>query len=231
MKTLSVISAVITAVLPFVTQKTGLSKKYGFKLKMLCAVLYLVTGILAAVSFGAVTEYSVMILGGLLFGILGDFFLEYKSKKLFPLGAVFFALGHIVYSVTFLFIGEYSAVSYIWAVLGMTVAVTAVIFAFAKTRLHLKGKKKMIIIYAPVLIFSFACAVVKGALALSMENFAFGLCLIWGGSMFFASDIMIGVGKGGVKRPPFLHYAVSYTYFAAQALFALSILFQSEVKV
>ena len=226
MKISIIFLAVLSILMPVITQKTGLSKKYGFKLKMLCAVLYLFTGILAAVTFGAVTEYSVMILSGLVFGILGDFFLEYKRKKFFPLGAVFFALGHIVYSFTFLFTGDYSAVSYIWAVVLMTVVVTAVIFAFAKTKLHLKGKKKLIVIYAPVLIFSFACAVVKGALALSSGSYAFGLCLIWGGSMFFASDIMIGVGKGGVKRPPFLHYAVSYTYFAAQTLFALSIFLQ-----
>ena len=226
MKTAALILAVITVLIPIISQKSGLSKKHGFPLKMLSACLYLVTGVISAVSFGELTQYSVMMLGGLLFGILGDFFLEYKSKKLFPLGAVFFALGHIIYSVTFLFIGDCSAVSYIWAVFLMTVAVTAVIFAFAKRKLHLKGKKKFIVIYAPVLIFSFACAVVKGAVALSLGSFAFGLCLIWGGSMFFASDIMIGVGKGGVKRPPFLHYAVSYTYFAAQTLFALSILFQ-----
>lgn len=226
MKTSALIFAAITAVLPVVSQKSGLSKKYGFTLKMLNAALYLITGMLSAVSFGSVTNYSVMMLSGLIFGFIGDFFLEYKSKKLFPLGAVFFALGHILYSITFLFIGEHNAASRIWAVIGMTVAVTAMIFAFAKTRLHLKGKKKMVIIYAPVLIFSFACAVIKGSLALSAGSFTFGLCLIWGGSMFFASDIMIGVGKGGVKRPKPLHYAVSYTYFAAQALFALSILFQ-----
>lgn len=226
MKTSALIFSVITMTLPVISQKSGLSKKYGFPLKMLSASLYLVTGILSAVSFGSVTEYSVMMLSGLVFGILGDFFLEYKSKKLFPLGAVFFALGHIVYSVTFLFIGNYNATSHIWAVLGTTLTITAVIFAFAKAKLHLKGKKKMIMVYAPVLIFSFACAIVKGAVALSAGSFAFGLCLIWGGSMFFASDVMIGVGKGGVKRPKILHYAVSYTYFAAQALFALSILFQ-----
>ena len=226
MKILPLIFATLAILMPFVTQKTGLSKKYGFPLKMLCACLYLITGILSAVCLGRVTEYSAMILGGLVFGILGDFFLEYKRKKFFPLGAVFFALGHIVYSCTFLFIGDYKAVSHIWAVLGMTVAVTAMIFAFAKAKLRLKGKKKMIMIYAPVLIFSFACAVVKGAIAISEGAFAFGLCLIWGGSMFFASDIMIGVGKGETKRPKILHYAVSYTYFAAQALFALSILFQ-----
>ena len=226
MKTSALIFSVITMTLPVISQKSGLSKKYGFPLKMLSASLYLVTGILSAVSFGSVTEYSVMMLSGLIFGVLGDFFLDYKSKKLFPLGAVFFALGHIVYSLAFLFTGTCKASSRIWAVLGMTIAVTAMIFAFAKVKLHLKGKKKFIIIYAPVLIFSFACAIVKGAVALSAGSFAFGLCLIWGGSMFFASDVMIGVGKGGVKRPKILHYAVSYTYFAAQALFALSILFQ-----
>ena len=106
MKTAALISAVITVLIPIISQKSGLSKKYGFPLKMLSACLYLVTGILSAVSSGVVTEYSTMILSGLIFGILGDFFLEYKSKKLFPLGAVFFALGHIVYSFTFLFIGD-----------------------------------------------------------------------------------------------------------------------------
>ena len=128
MKTSALIFSVITMTLPVISQKSGLSKKYGFPLKMLSAFLYLITGVLSAVSFGSVTEYSVMMLSGLVFGILGDFFLEYKSKKLFPLGAVFFALGHIVYSVTFLFIGNYNAASHIWAVLGTTLTITAVIF-------------------------------------------------------------------------------------------------------
>lgn len=226
MKILSFIFAAITILMPYVTQKTGLSKKYGFPLKMLCAFLYLITGAFSAVAFGSVTEYTLMMLGGLALGMLGDFFLEYKAKKLFPLGVVFFALGHIVYSITFLFIGAYKASSHMTAVLGITVAVTALIVAFAKTKLKLKGKKNMLLIYVPVLIFSFACALTKGAVALYEGNAVFGLCLIAGGTLFFASDIMIGVGKGGIKRPKFLHYAVSYTYFAAQALFALSILFQ-----
>ena len=188
--------------------------------------MYLLTGTLAVLATGMITDYSLFMLVALVLGMLGDFFLEYKSKKFFPLGTVFFALGHLVYSYTFLFIGVYNAMAHIWAVLGMTLAVTIMIFAFVKTKLRLKGKKNMILIYAPVLIFSFACAVVKGAIALSEGSFAFGLCLIWGGSMFFASDFMIGVGKGGLKRPKMLHYAVSYTYFAAQTLFALSILYQ-----
>ncbi len=226
MKTFVVIFALLSALMPVITQKTGLSERHGFKMKMLCAFLYLITGVLSAVSFGRVNEYSLMILVALVLGVLGDFFLEYKGKRLFPLGVVFFALGHIVYSLTFLFVGEHRAISLIAYVLGITLAVTSGIIAFAKTKLKLKGKKNMLLIYAPVLVFSFACALVNGTAALRSGNICFGLCLTAGGSLFFMSDIMIGVGKGGLKRPEFLHNAVSYTYFAAQTLFALSILFQ-----
>lgn len=226
MKILPLIFAAAAIIMPVVSQKTGLSKKYGFPLKMLCAVFYLATGIFSAFVADSITDYSLMILAALAFGVLGDFFLEFKKKKFFPLGAVLFALGHIIYSVAFLTVGNNKALPYIGAVLGITLAVTAVVFAFAKTKLKLKGKKIMILAYAPVLVFSFACAAVRGVLELQNGEILLGLCLVAGGTLFFASDIMIGVGKGGIKRPKILHNAVSYTYFAAQALFALSILFQ-----
>ena len=226
MKTLPLISAAITALLPFISQKTGLSKKHGFKIKMLGAFMYLVTGVLSALAVNTVTAYSLMILSALVLGALGDFFLEYKGKKLFPLGAAFFAVGHIVYSCTFLFAGEFKAISSIWAVLGITAGLTAAVILVAKTKLKLSGKKKLLLLYVPVLVFAFASALACGAVAVSADKLPFALCLIFAGVLFFVSDIMIGVGKGGVKRPRFLHNAVSYTYFAAQALFALSILFQ-----
>lgn len=226
MKTLPLILAFITALLPVVAQKTGLSKRYGFVLKMLSAFMYLLTGVFSAAAIYKATPYSVMILGALVFGVLGDFFLEYKSKKFFPLGTVFFAVGHIFYSCSFLFFGAYRASAHIEAVVAVTFVITAITVIFAKAKLKLQGKKNTLLVYAPVLIFAFACAVVKGIIAVSVGNLSFGLCLISGGILFFFSDIMIGVGKGGIKRPEFLHYAVSYTYFAAQALFALSIYFQ-----
>lgn len=226
MKILSLIFAVVTIVTPVITQKTGLSNRYGFPLKMLCAAFYLATGVLSAVSFGTATEYSVLMLAALAFGILGDFFLEYKAKKLFSLGVAFFALGHIVYSVTFLLAGEYKALDNIAIVLCITLFITATIVVLLKTKLKLKKKNNLLIVYVPVLAFSFVCAVMSGVSALLKSNSIFGLCLISGGSLFFFSDVMIGLGKCGIKRPDFLHYAVSYSYFAAQALFALSIVFQ-----
>ncbi|MBQ4573031.1 MAG: hypothetical protein IJA80_07120 [Clostridia bacterium] len=226
MKTLPLIFAVISALMPVITQKTGLSEKYGFKMKMLCVFMYLITGVVSAVPVCRVTAYSLLILGALVFGMLGDFFLEYKAKKLFPLGTAFFALGHIVYSYTFLCIGDYKALSHIKAVIVITVAVTVIILIFAKTKLKLQGKKNMLLVYAPVLVFAFACALVKGIIAVNESNLSLGMCMIFGGTLFFVSDIMIGIGKGGIKRPKILNNAVSYTYFPAQTLFALSIFFQ-----
>ena len=226
MKILPLIFAVITIIAPVITQKTGLSKKYGIPLKMLCAAFYLITGILSAVAFGTVTDYCLMMLGALVLGFLGDFFLDFRKNKLFPAGVAFFALGHIAFSIAFLLAGESKALSHIGAVTGLTLVIMAAIVIFAKVKLRLSGKKNMLLLYAVVLVFAFSCAVVRGAAELFAGNKPFGLCLIAGGVLFFASDIMIGVEKGGMKRPEFLHYAVSYTYFAAQSLFALSILFQ-----
>lgn len=226
MKTLPFIFAVVTVLLPVITQKTGLSAKHGFKMKMLCAFMYLITGVVSAVAVCRVTAYSVMILTALVLGMLGDFFLEYKSKRFFPLGAAFFGIGHIVYSCTFLFVGTYKALSHIEIVAGITLVLSAVTLLFAKVKLRLKGKKKLILAYAPVLIFAFASALVSGGLAMNEGNLSFGMCLIFGGFLFFASDLMIGIGKGGINRPAFMHNAVSYTYFAAQTLFALSIYFR-----
>ncbi len=226
MKTLPLIIAVISVSLPVITQRTGLSQKYGFKMKMLCAFMYLITGIISAASLYRVTDYSVLILSALTLGALGDFFLEYKKKKFFPVGVAFFALGHIVYSFTFLCVGNYKSLAHITAVAGVTAALTAVILLFAKMKLRLKGKKKLILIYAPVLVFAFACAFVSSITAINNGNLSFGLCLAAGGALFLMSDLMIGMGKGGLNRPPFLRNAVSYTYFAAQTLFALSIYFQ-----
>ena len=193
---------------------------------MLCAFMYMATGLIAAFAVGKAALYSLLILGALVLGVLGDFFLEYKAKKRFPVGALFFALGHIVYSFTFLFEGQINASSYITAVIAVTVAVTLLIIAFAKTRLKLTGKKNLILVYVPVLVFALVSALFKGIAAIKAGNLSLGLCLIFGGTLFFVSDVMIGIGKGGLQRPAFLHNAVTYTYFAAQSLFALSIYFQ-----
>lgn len=222
MKVFVIIFALLSALMPVIAQKTGLSERLGFKMKMLCAFMYMATGIIAAFAQGNVAAYSLMILAALALGVLGDFFLSYKNDRYFPVGAVFFALGHIVYSVAFLGAGVTNAM----ALIAVTVTVTLLIIIFAKTRLKLTGRKNLILVYVPVLTFAFICALFRGISSVKADNPSLGLCLIFGGTLFFVSDVMIGIGKGGLQRPAFLHNAVTYTYFAAQSLFALSIYFQ-----
>lgn len=222
--------AVISAGMPVFTQKTGLSQKYGFAMKMLCAGLYLLTGLLAATAFKTGTLYTFLILTALLCGALGDFFLSYKQEKYFLSGVVFFALGHGVYSIAFLTAGEYKAIHHIIPVSVFAVLMALLLFVFAKTKLKLGKLQMPLLVYGAILFFFFAGAVTKGVVAATAGNLPFGLILIAGALLFIASDLMLGVQIGGVKLPKLLHHAVSYTYFPAQTLFALSIFFQSLMK-
>ncbi len=226
MKTLPLIFAAFSALMPVITQKTGLSSKYGFKIKMLCAFMYLATGVLSAVALYRVTLYSLLILTALIFGVLGDFFLSYKEDRYFPVGILFFALGHIVYSVTFLLVGEMRAIDYIVPVLILTMIMFIPIVFIIKVKIDLGKLEIPILIYGLILLFFFVCGVTKGIIAIRAGNLSFGLCMILGASLFIASDIMLGLKSGGMELPEILRHAVTYTYFPAQTLFALSIYFQ-----
>ncbi len=226
MKILLWVIAAISIAMPVITQKTGLSKKYPLTLKMLCVFLFLAVGAVAALVSESLTSYTIYILSALVSGGIGDFFLSYKKNKFFMLGLVFFAVGHLIYSYTFLCQGSYPASVYIILVAVITVVLTLSLFIFAKLRMKLGNKQIPFTIYGAILVFFFSCAVVSGVVAIAKDNIGFGLCLIIGGALFSFSDLLIGAKFGGMRRPKILHYFVSYTYFAAQTLFALSIFFQ-----
>ncbi len=222
MKTLPLAFAVLSALMPVITQKTGLSAKHGFKMKMLCAFMYFATGVLSALSLHDVSAYSLSVLGALLLGVLGDFFLSYKQDSFFTAGMAFFALGHIAYIITLSAVGEGKA---LLPAVGLSV-IMYLSLIYLIGRLKFKKHRGLILLYGAVLVFFFSCALITGIFCICEGRLAFGLCLAAGGALFFASDLMIGIGKGGINRPAFMHNAVSYTYFAAQTLFALSIYFR-----
>ena len=68
MKTSILFLAVISALMPVITQKTGLSKKYPLSLKMLCVALFRAVGILSAMASEAITAYTLCILAALASG-------------------------------------------------------------------------------------------------------------------------------------------------------------------
>jgi uncharacterized membrane protein YhhN len=226
MKILPLFVAFVSAIMPVITQKTGLSSKYSFKMKMFCALMYVATGILSAVLFAGVTDYSLLILGALVSGFLGDFFLSYKNDRYFPVGMAFFALGHIVYISTFLVAGNYEIIgSVIYIIISAVILFVPVAYV-VKTKINTGKLKLPVLVYGFILVLFFVCSITKGIYAVSSGNLSYGLCMIAGAVLFIASDIMLGLRTGGLKLPKILRHAVSYTYFPAQTLFALSIYFQ-----
>ena len=226
MKLLPIVIAVFSALMPIITQKSGLSSKYGLKIKMLCAFLYFFTGVLSAVSIFSVTAYSFMILTALIFGVFGDFFLSYNNEKHFLTGVLFFALGHIVYSGAFLFSGVSKAAEYIIFIFILTAILYMPVVYTVKVKINLKKMETTFLIYALILVFSFVCGFARGVLLIKNGKASQGICVISGAVLFIASDVMLGLSHGGIKLPKILSHAVSYTYFPAQTLFALSIYFQ-----
>ena len=226
MKTLLSILFPLSVFMPVITQKAGLSKKRPLGMKMLCVALFLSVGFLALFIREDIRPYSIGILSALISGAIGDFLLAYKKGKNFILGAVFFSIGHLIYSFTFLTLGTLSVKSYIVPVAVISAILTIMLLIFTKRKIRLENNRLLFIAYGIILILFLTCAVVRGVSAITEKNIIFALCLIAGGVLFSFSDMLIGAKLGGMRRPKIFHYAVSYTYFSAQTLLALSILFE-----
>lgn len=226
MKTFLIFIFLTAFFMPVITQKTGLSEKYPFSMKMLCSFMFLVTGITAVVSTGNLTPYSIYILFALVAGVLGDFFLSYKNEKYFIIGVICFAAGHLLYSYTYLFQCKFLQPATAIPLIIAAAIATSLLFIFARYKMNLKKLLIPLTIYAFLLIFSFVCTVACGIIAITRTEIYFGFCVITGASLFLFSDILLGLNMGGIKLPRFLRHGVSYTYFPAQTLFALSIFLQ-----
>lgn len=211
--------AVLSQVLPFF-------KKKPLHSKMLCSSLFLLTGISAAVAteFG---KYALLMIAALFFGLLGDFWLDYKQSRYFLTGVLFFSIGHLIYLYTFILHCQPSLLSYwkqiLLGFLGLCVA--AVIEVFVDKIRFPKGRRIMIA-YSFLLMFSFIFAVSRGVVSIIEGNKAFGICLVAAGGLFLLSDTFLAVSLYGKPKLKCNDALVAFTYFPAQALFGLSILFQ-----
>lgn len=211
--------AVFSQVLPFF-------KKKPLHSKMLCSSLFLLTGISAAVAteFG---KYALLMIAALFFGLLGDFWLDYKQSRHFLTGVLFFSIGHLIYLYTFILHCQPSLLSYwkqiLLGFLGLCVA--AVIEVFVDKIRFPKGRRIMIA-YSFLLMFSFIFAVSRGVVSIIEGNKTFGICLVAAGGLFLLSDTFLAVSLYGKPKLKCNDALVAFTYFPAQALFGLSILFQ-----
>ena len=225
MKILLFVIFFISVLMPVIVNKIRLKKINHFYTKMLCSAMFVLCGISAALVLRTLNVYVLCILFALLFGFLGDFFLSYRNERYFLLGVMFFAIGHLIYGLTFILQGDTSAFSFLIPILIAAFAVVSLLFVLTRSKLDLKKLRLPLLGYSAILFISFAAAVLRGILEVVAGNVYFGICLMIGGVLFFFSDILLGLGIGGMKIPEILRHGVSYTYFPAQSIFALSIFF------
>ncbi len=210
--------------------------KKSLLLKMICASLFVAVGVLSMYISQNFTTFAMMMLVGLIFGWIGDFFLHVNTTFIcFAIGFVNFLIGHIVYiaayikTLTSMFPG-YNHFNYIEIAAVVLLAVAALIGA-VKYKLKLPGaiSKFFIGLYFAILAVMFVKASALGynymATGAPFGLLAF-LVLCVGSFSFLVSDVLIGVIIfGGKKKNYPLKIVNIVTYFVAQVLLASSILF------
>lgn len=214
-------------------------RKHSLKAKILCSFLFVLTGLFAAFAYGAKTEYSVLMLSALVFGLLGDFFLDWKKYNTFFIGVLFFSIGHLIYVYSFITKVHFSPDSFITneSFLQKYAVHIAVIYALVilagiahikMDKIEFKGKYKVMLLYSLILITSFVFATVRAIESIKSGNIPFGVMLAISGGMFMISDAFLAsqlFGKPKFSRK-ITEFCVAVFYFPAQTLFALSIFYQ-----
>lgn len=196
--------------------------------KMINSAMFVLTAVfasLAVYSAGRGSLYSILISAGLIFGLAGDFFLEWKSSKYFYVGVAFFAVNHFFYIYAFLTQFSTSLTPYYkYTLIGLAVTAVAAVIDIKLESIKFHGFENIMILYSAVLIASFAIAATRGAVCSFVDNSKiFGVLISAAGMFFVVSDTFLAAqlyGKSHFKKP---EAGVLFFYFPAQTLFALSI--------
>ncbi len=210
--------------------------KQSFIYKIISAALFVLCGFLCVKISGNNTPYASLMMWGLVLGFFGDVFLHSLQNKSwhFVLGFLSFLAGHIVYIVAF-----WKAIKttypgshvFEWYEILITVALLAVmLFIMVKAGIF-RGKEALIAPFAiyGVILFTMLTkglryAVGEIAYGTNDNMLAVFLTVGLGAVLFTVSDVILGFTIPMGKTSRKLRIINIGTYFAAQILFALSIL-------
>ena len=220
-----------------VAQRPGVSIK-SFCFKMICATMFAAIGFLCYRYSGNTSEFAKHMLIGLCLGWVGDVFLHLKkgNKILFGIGFCFFFSSHILYLIAFSKATEQYFPDSKTATVATIALIVVVIFC---SYLYIKLKKKLklnpfigalCLVYGLVLVPMMVSAFMFSVqyIAAGYPNAIFGgICLTLGGISFYLSDFSIAFlmfNKADKDRIGLKNFNIG-TYFFAQTMLALSILF------
>ena len=196
-----------SAALTIWAKKTS-RKKLEYIFKTLTMIFIIASAVLNdANSF---SNYKILILGGLLFSLIGDVLLIEKSRFIYGLGSFFVA--HLFYIAAFL--PNVSNVNLVWLPVFAIYAVILLSLIWSGL-----GKLKFPVIFYSLVIAAMGfCAVQSYFQAPTFSTFYAML----GALLFMASDSILAFDK--FKYPlKFAGFWILSTYFSAQWLIALSV--------
>lgn len=206
-------------------------------LKMICASLFVAVGVLSVFIAGNTSQYAIMMLVGLAFGWVGDYFLHAKpSNTYFAIGFTSFLIGHLVYIAAYVItlpklFPEYKMFNLVEILIGAVIlAISFAIAIFAiKMKFNPKPVKYAVVLYAVIIVTMFLKASALGIkyYLSGAEGGIYAALVLTAGSFFFVlSDASLAVilfgGKG--KSYPLKIFNI-VTYFWGQIMLASSILF------
>lgn len=224
-KILTFLLAFITCVSPFAAGMIPALKNNGLLAKMISSLLFLLTGVSAMICVKA-SLYSVLIVAGLAFGVVGDFLLDYKNSKHFFVGVFAFAINHFFYIYSYLFVCK-PAEKFDYKFNALLIAGISVmsVLILKINKIHFRKGERRIIPYCFVLLVSFILVINRGFQAFFAGNIALAVSLICAASLFITSDSALAMVKFGDPPLKSVWKIINPFYFCAQTAFALSILF------
>ncbi len=232
---LCIIVQIIFVPLFLKAQWPGACRKSLF-FKMICATAFLSIGFLSMRIAENKSVYAIVMLVGLGFGWLGDFFLHLKNnQKCFAIGFCNFLVGHIVYIIAYIrtlpLISESYKFFNLFEIISAAIILVIAVIGFVKFKVQLTMLilKIGVCIYSLILMTMYLKAASLG-MCYWVSGGKFGiiafLVLTIGSLCFMLSDATLGIIMfGGQKRNKPLKVFNIVTYFVAQSMLASSILF------
>jgi len=209
--------------------------KKSLALKMVCATLFVCAGLCAVKISGNITTFAKLVMGGLVLGWFGDFFLHVSNKPgYFLIGLISFLGGHVCYISAYCWaIGNYFPEADFFDPLEVSafILLFGIAVAYAvNQKMKLRAALVPISVYTLILTFMVVKASSLGLRLVfeSPRNALICSMLMLGALLFAASDSILGIMKfNGQSNNRKMKVVNIVTYFSAQILLACTILFVS----
>ena len=188
----------------------------GVFLKNAISAFFIITAIIALVDKPSEFQYGILILGGLVFGMLGDIYLD--QKWVYP-------ADNKKYLAIILNARNYGLeMKYLWFAAAFAVVVSAFVLISEKPTKQHFGEFKITVMLYGLVVAGMAGVSMVAVICTKQPRF---ICCAIGGVMFLLSDLILSPMYFGPKEKnnPTNFFINHLTYYIAQYLLAFSISF------